>query len=509
MQRKRQEILIIAGVVLCSAFVLLDSARWFLRADLSRGKAFTISPVSRALLARIPDQVHITYYVSDALRSVSAAPGRILDFLQEYAAQSGGKVTVTSLDPIGSGRAESARRFGILPQQVQLMQQNQQRTLDVFSGMVVEYLDRYTTLPAVFTSDGLEYSLGISIRKLVAGRRLAVGVIVGDRARTFAGDFEALQTGLSRDYSLREILPGERIPPETDVLIVAGGTLLSRAECAPIDSYLIAGGKVLFAVKGLRVDTRRTFRASTVRTSALLDMIETYGVRIGRHMVLDSACRDYRLPQQDASGRVVWETIAKYPPWVSIQAADVSQTDPITKSFTGLDLLWPSPLAAVPVAGVQASVLATSSASSWTMGEPFVIDPFNVPQQAGPSDPKNKLPLVYALTGRFPSAFGVGTGEPTRVIVVGDDDFLTDLMQFSDSLTNVFFVENAILWLSGNEDLLTLKTRAPTEGRLDRIEDPQARQSLMLFSEILNVAVIPAFVLLVGLLRALRRRRSG
>ena len=509
MQRKTKEIVILAGVVLCAVFILLDSARWFFRVDLTRGKAFTISPVSRALLARIPDQVHITYYVSDALRSVSPAPGRILDLLQEYAAEARGKVTVTSLDPLSSGRAESARRFGILPQQVQIMQENQQRTLDVFSGLVVEYLDRYTTLPAVFTSDGLEYNLGISIRKLVAGRRLAVGMIAGDPDRSLAGDFEALQTGLSRDYSLREILPGERVPPETDVLIVAGGVQLSRAEIAPIDAYLIAGGKVLFAVKGVHVDTRKAFRASSVRSSALLDMIEAYGVRVGRQMLLDSACRDYRLPQQDASGRVVWEKIARYPPWVSVQAANVSHTDPITKSFTGLDLLWPSPLEAVPVTGVQADVLATASAASWLMREPFVIDPFNVPQQAGLSDPKNRLPVAYALTGRFPSAFGGGFSEPTRIVVIGDNDFLTDLMQFSDSLTNVFFVENAILWLSGNEDLLSLKTRAATEGRLDRIEDPQARASLMLFSEVLNVAVVPALVLLAGLLRALRRRGSA
>lgn len=509
MQRRAKQIIIITGAVLCAAFILLDSARWFLRVDLSRGKAFTISPVSRALLARVPDQVHITYYVSDSLRSVSPAPGRIIDLLQEYAAEARGKVTVTSLDPLGSGRAESARRFGILPQQVQIMEQNQQRTLEVFSGIVVEYLDRYTTLPAVFTSDGLEYNLGVSIRKVVAGRRLAVGVIVGDPGRSLAGDFETLQTGLSRDYSLREILSGERIPPETDVLVVAGGAQLSRAETAPIDAYLMTGGRVLFAVKGVRVDTRKAFRASSVRTSALLDMIETCGVRVGRQMLLDSVCRDYRLPQQDASGRVVWEKIARYPPWVSIQAANVSPTDWITRSFTGLDLLWPSPLEAAAVPGVQAEVLATSSAASWLMREPFVIDPFNVPQQAGPSDPKNRLPLAYALTGRFPSTFGDGTSEPTRVVVIGDSDFLTDLMQFSDSLTNVFFVENAILWLSGNEELLSLKTRAATEGRLDRIEDPRVRGSLMLFSEILNVAVIPAFVLLAGLLRALRRRGSA
>lgn len=494
--RRAQEIVIIIGVALCLALVLVNSGRWFFRADMTRSKAFTISPISRAILAAVPDQVHITYYVSDAVRSLSPAPGRILDLLQEYAAESNGKVTVASLDPLASGRAESARRFGILPQQVQVMQENQQRTLDVFSGIVIEYLDRYSILPAVFTSDGLEYNLGMAVRKLAAGRRLSIGVLVGDPDRTLAGDYQNLRTGLSRDYSLREILPGERIPPGTDVLIVAGGAGMTRAETAPIASYLADGGSALLAVKGLHVDTRRAFHAASVRSSPLLDLIESYGVRIGRDMVLDLESRDYRLPQQDASGRITWETIAKYPPWVSIRSANVSRASPITASFTGLDLLWPSPLKAVTVPGVTAVELASSSASSWLMHEPFVIDPFNVPQQPGTSDAKNKRALAYALL----------VGSRGRMVVVGDSDFLTDLMQFSDSLVNVVFVENAILWLSGNEDLLALKTRAPVEGRLDRIEDEQVRSTVMLVSEILNVAAIPLLVLLVGLFRALRRR---
>jgi len=509
--RRAKEIIIIAGVALCLVLVLVNSARWYFRADMTSTRAFTISPVSRALVERVPDQVHITYYVSDVVKSLSPAPGRILDLLQEYAAQSGGKVAVSSLDPLTSGRAESARRFGILPQQVQVMQENQQRTLDVFSGIVIEYLDRYSILPAVFTSDGLEYSLGMAIHKLAAGRRLSVGVIVGDPKRTFAGDFETLRTGLSRDYTLREILPGQRIPPETDVLIVAGGLSMTGAELAPIDSYITSGGRVLFAVKGLRVDTRRTFRASAAGASALLDLVQSYGVRIDRDMVLDSESRDYRLPQQDSSGKIVWETIARYPPWISIRSANVSHTQPITASFSGLDLLWPSSLEAVPVPGITEELLASSSASSWIMREPFVIDPFNVPQQPGLSDVKNKRAIAYALSGRFAGTYsdapgGANGSEPARIVVVGDDDFLTDLVQFSDSLFNVVFVENTVLWLSGNEDLLSLKTRAAVEGRLDRIENQQVKARVMVIAEILNVAAIPLLVLIAGLLRAFQRR---
>ncbi len=121
--------------------------------------------------------------------------------------------------------------------------------------------------------------------------------------------------------------------------------------------------------------------------------------------------------------------------------------------------------------------------------------------------------LAYALTGTFPSRYpAVGqsaAGVPTRMIVIGDDDFLTDLMQFSDSLSNVLFVENAVLWLSGNADLLSIKTRAGTEGKLDRIQDPALRSRLALTAELLNVVVIPLGVMAFGLLRRMRRREKS
>jgi ABC-type uncharacterized transport system involved in gliding motility auxiliary subunit len=94
------------------------------------------------------------------------------------------------------------------------------------------------------------------------------------------------------------------------------------------------------------------------------------------------------------------------------------------------------------------------------------------------------------------------------MIVIGDDDFLTDLMQFSDSLSNVLFVENAVLWLSGNADLLSIKTRTGAVGRLDRIQDQPLRSRLALAAELINVVAIPLGVMLFGLLRRKRRDAS-
>ena len=72
-----------------------------------------------------------------------------------------------------------------------------------------------------------------------------------------------------------------------------------------------------------------------------------------------------------------------------------------------------------------------------------------------------------------------------------------------------FFLENSVLWLSGNADLLSIKTRAATEGRLDRVQDPLAKGRLMLAAELINVVAIPVAVIVLGLLRLLRRREKG
>jgi ABC-type uncharacterized transport system involved in gliding motility auxiliary subunit len=524
MSRKAQELLILLLFIACLAFILADSARFFVRLDLTRNKAYTISPVSKALFRRIPEQVHITYFLSNTLRSLSPVPGRMIDLLQEYAASSRGKVSVTILDPEREQRTDSARRFGVWPQQIQVIQANEQRTVDVFSGIVMEYLNRYTALPAIFTPDGLEFALSFGIRKLLAGRRLVVGVLVGRGEKSFTRDYEDLRTGLSRDYWLREFVPGERVPPEVDVLLVLGGTEMAPADLRPIDRYVMDGGKVLFAVKGLEVDTVRSFGAAAVGTSALLDLLESYGARVRREMVLDTSAREYRLPQA-AGGRITWESLGKYPPWVSIRTPEASPTHPITASFTGLDLLWPSPLEPVPVAGVQAETLVKVSSSAWTMKEPFLIDPFRVPRGGGQDAASSRLLLALALSGNFPSRFATNRtpvrgapassgappsrSAPTRMVVIGDDDFASDLMQFSDSLYNVLFVENAVLWLSGNEDLLALKTRAPTDSRLDRIENPQVKRRLMLAAELANVAGVPLLVLLFAVLRLWRRKEKA
>jgi len=522
MNERRRETVMLILVIGAVILLALDSTRFFFQADLTEDKIFTISPVTRELFKQIPQQVHITYYLSDRLKNLTPVPGRIVDMLQEYSAYSHGKIKVTVVDPSTGQAAEAVHRLGIVPQQIQVIQQNEQRVAEVYSGLVIEYLDRTISIPFVFNPETLEYSLTLTIRRILRNSPEIVGIIVGDPAQRFDNDYSMLGEELGLSFTVRQFSPGEVIPPEVSVLVVLGGTELTREQLLPIDQFIMSGGHAIFAVKGLRVETAKRLDAVVVGPSPLLDMLASYGVRVGREMVLDRSARDYRLPQF-VFGTIKWMVLGKYPEWVSILPQDVSASNPITVRFPGLDLLWPSDLQFIGSPGISAEPLVKSTKDAWLMKPPFTTDPFKIVGLDGSSYPtKGQYTLADALSGRFRSWFvhnqtaGNKTDVPygkllvesptTRMIVIGDSDFASNLMRFSDSSYNALFLENAVEWLSSDSDLLSIKTRNFHDLRLTRIQNQSEKQRLMVLSEAVNVALIPLIVLVVGLVRGYLRR---
>jgi ABC-type uncharacterized transport system involved in gliding motility auxiliary subunit len=95
---------------------------------------------------------------------------------------------------------------------------------------------------------------------------------------------------------------------------------------------------------------------------------------------------------------------------------------------------------------------------------------------------------------------------PSRIIVVGDTDFATNLLGISGASYNLDFLLQAADWLCNDDDIIGIRNRQPQAGRLDRIIDPEKRASAMLFSQIVNVILSPLLVIIAGLTLAWRRR---
>jgi ABC-type uncharacterized transport system involved in gliding motility auxiliary subunit len=317
---KRQTTIITALSIVAFFLAFMVCNRLWFRLDLTKSRAYTISKVSRNLHTEIPDYVNITYYLSNKLKSIVPSPGEIEDTLREYAAFSKGKIRVTVRDPLKANLAMQVEELGLQPKQVQTVDKDQASLVTVYSGIVIEYLDKIEVLPWVISTETLEYDLTSRIRAMVNDTDRVLGVIIGDSFRQWREDFGYLnQTLAESGYKVRLISPGDEIPDNLPAIFVLGGVEdLDDWALYRIDRYIQLGGKALFAVKGVYIDTLRgSIDARPQEDRGLLDMLSSYGAIIRPELVLDRNALTLQYQTRLQSGAIQFR-IVRYPLWISV-----------------------------------------------------------------------------------------------------------------------------------------------------------------------------------------------
>ncbi|MDR2587992.1 MAG: GldG family protein [Spirochaetales bacterium] len=525
MNGKMKEILLTLLTLLVLVLVAANSTVFYTRLDLTENKAFSISDVSKNLFREIPDQVHITYYISERLAGLSPIPGQIEDLLYEYAAHGRGRIRVSVVAP-EKEKDFKPEEAGVVPQEITVLEKNEQSVAIVYSGIVLAYMDNREVLPVVANPVNLEYDLTRRIKKLVNDERPSAGFLLGDRTMSLSRDMSAIGSRLAASYSVREISPGEEIPEDISLLFVFGGKDLSEADLYAVDQYIMAGGKAFIAMDRVDIDLMRNLEASPYDEELpIFSLLAAYGVSVEKNLVLDANAR--RIPVQRDTGFMRVQAYEIYNHWVSVQGQGLSRVHPVTAGLSVFDLYWPSSLAPREIEGVQAENLLSSGPDSWLIsGERYPTNPYEAGSfRAIASDKAGRYPLGIALSGTFPSYFAGKKAPPeksgdsgftrlrkdlseeTRLIVLGDADASRDiLLNAAGSEYNLAFFENAADWLSGEDSLMTIRARSMRDTRLARIEDKDVRDGFILFSEIVNLVLVPVFVAGAGILRSMRRR---
>jgi ABC-2 type transport system permease protein len=514
-------------VLLVTVLAVVASGIFYFRIDMTADRSFSLSKVSRGLYKQIDEQVRITYFISDRLMKEQSNPKRIEDLLRSYAATSRGRISVDVVDPDSSNQAQAMQEYGIPAQQYQVIEKNQESVANVYTGILIQYVDRFEVIPVAWDPSVLEYEVTRSILKAVKGTKSVVEVLVGDADKTWANNYKIMASALQQGgWTVRECQAGEEIGNDVELLIVLGNSKLDDFDLYPVDQYLMRGGRALFAVKGVDVMTSYMY-AMPVANDSVLNMLKGYGADIKKELLLDKSCITSPFQIQDQNGQVGY-SIVSYPYWVVVNEKYLSKSSQLTSKFAGLDLMWPSPLELVAVPGVNGEMIASSTPKAWKSTKNFDISPQN---QAAfymeATTTAGQYGLAATLEGKLPSYFK-GKKIPTRegqktawkepvdaqaaarIVVIPSSDFLADiLINYTKSDFNVTFATSCADWLGSDSNLLSIKTRSYRDDRLNKIEDPDTQNTLIFLTYLICMGLVPLGVAGFGVFRFIRRKNRA
>ena len=445
--RPRLHLVLLVAIVLGIAVLAqVIAERHSARVDLTPSQAFTLSPLTRSVLASLDGPIEATTFTSRDERESAA------ELMQLFAAGSPSfRYELLDLDRHpGRAREEGVDRYG---------------------RAVLRFAGRKTVVPS-----DREASITAGLVRLARGRALRIGFLGGHGERNLQEvsqpiGYGHLRSGLEQEgYEVAPVtlLREGKIPGDVDLLIVAGPQNdLLEDETAILDRYLETGGRVLVLFDPVPLPNLRRF-------------VARHGIRTDLDIVVD---RSNELFGSDP----FTVPIPAYVPHPITQATKA----PLILAVAGS-------VDAEGNGSETALVLARSNDEAWAIRD-FARAGRPTEGPRPNEDRRGPVPVAAAAWRRVDDV-------ESRLIVVGDSDFASNGM--IDLLGNRSFVLNAIGWATAAEALLAERGASGIEAL--RPLSPMVltrKQNLSVLAVV--VLVQPAIVLAVGGVIAARRRRRG
>ena len=484
-------IIVVAAILVV---VELVSVKHFKRWDVTPGNFFSLSGKTRNLLNRLDREKRRIEIIAFTRKLEQPA---VKEILEQYA-QASKQVTFRFLDLDASPRI--ARKYDV----------DAYGTLVVIHHFSKEEIGKQNKSASgekenkkTFRSEKIfdlsENAVANAILKTIQTEQKRVYYLTGHGERLFSGQgrevMKALAIGMRDDnYQVDELLllRGKGVPENTNLLIVAAPRKdLEEVEVGYIDDYIKAGGKLL------------VFLEPDMKRGRLTALLERYGFKIPASFVIDPQSVRFAL----AGGNEITPFAVNY------------GLHDITKRLKGLATVFPTArhVSAVgkPKAGLHSEDLVKTGQGS------FTVESVSLKDGELAFDPKTKkegpIPVgaavtvtldLYKLSQGHASRENAKTTTPgkksgekneAKIVVFGDADFASDAFIGAQGNANLVF--NAVNWLGGEKDLITIRPKS-------RVGEP-----LVLaggegrFVHLFTVWVMPLLIILAGAAVYVRRRQ--
>lgn len=455
-KNKNSFLLFLGGLLFGLILLNLTARDIFKRFDLTDNKMFSLSPSSENIVKNLDDRLTIKVYFSDDLPNELGNTRRYLqDILEEYRAVSK-EINFYFFDPSSDSELEEqARKDGIQPVQMQALENDQMVVKKVYLGMILLYEDKKETLPVIQTTAGLEYMVSTKIKSLVNLDKKTIGLMHLDPNNTYKN--ENIKRQLDQHYSFRSINSENEIPDNIDLLLLTGAVdTLGETTINSLTEFLEAGKKILLTQSGVKADLQ--LQQANQINSNIFDFLKSYRLDLKRNLVLDGKCGKVTVQVQQGPFLIPYPMDYPFFPIIDkfnknqIVVADLEQVRPLFPSEIKIDSVLNENIESV-------QTLFKSSGNSGMMETNIMLSPD--PKQNPFLNMLGQKGKIIAATSKLKNG-----GE---LMLISDSGFLND--EGSMGLDeNIVFIMNAVDYLVGDQDLISLRSREVTSRPLDILQ---------------------------------------
>ena len=520
----------------CVVLLGVVSYMYPLRWDLTSDKRYSLSDATKTLLADLPGQVDVEVLLDGDLNSgfrrLRRSTLELVDEMSRY-----GQVRLAE--------PKDNSTDGLQPTVIHEREQNGKTVqTTVFPYARVTYGGRQTVVPLLKNNralngeqnlnksiEGLEYAFAEAIHSISRDTIERIAFLEGHGELSEADVYDVSRQ-LSRYFDVdRGALTNDvRALDRYKVVIVAAPQEpLNETDKYILDQYVMHGGRVLWAIDGVRLSEEMLSSEGLTPIIPLdvklTDMLFRYGVRVNPVLVQDLQCLTVPVDVSGEAGRPQYQPM----PWTYAPLLLTSVSSPVTKDVMQVSSVFASTIDTVGgSADIQKEVLLATSTASRVTHAPAEIDLSNLqvdPQLFGSA----YLPVAVRLEGVFPSAFShrmipegltdnsrLDKSVRTRQLVVASGSVLQNHWQQGQPLPagydrytgvqfgNRDFAVNAVLDLADDNGLIALREKNITLRLLNDRRAHELRGAIQAISVATPLLLIGLLALCVGLIRRKR-----
>ncbi len=493
--------LIFGALVMLSANLLTG-----MRLDLTENKLYTLSEGTENILEELEEPVNLYLFFSEEasrdLPQIRTYARRVRELLEEFANQSGDNLNLEFIDPAPfSEQEDQAAAFGL-------------QAVPVGAGGETLYFgiagtnafDDLQVIPFLQSNKEqfLEYDLAKMVYTLGSPKKRTVGLLTSlpmtagyDPATQSMREAWVIYDQLQQLFDVQTIDPaGGELPEDIEALVLVHPRNISDSLKYQIDQFVLGGGRAIVFVDPFaeidRGDPNDPMASMSAGSASSLDgLSQAWGVEFDNARVLGDL--QYGIGQGNARHIGI----------LSIPTAGLDQGDIVTADLEVVNLTSVGWLAPVEDATTSLAPLVQSSENAAPMDASrfrFLTDPSTLLEGFSPT---GEVYIVGArISGPAASAFDsppegfepadhiAQSGENgINVLMFADVDMLTDrlwvqkqpflgqtiISQFAD---NGSLAVNAVDNMLGNQDLISIRTRASSNRPFDRVEALQAEAEM-------------------------------